>query len=106
MFLDDDVGHLGIGKIQRERLPLLAVVERYVDAVLASRVQEARPLHILAHGVHIVVVFDPCDDLFPRLAVVVGFEDVRLPIVLQVVLDGDVGGARLMRRRVHDAHAR
>src|SRR5206468_9807932 len=104
--LDDDVRNLRVGKVQRERLPPLTIVERDVDAVFGPRVEEARAPGVLTHRVHVIVVSDAGDDLLPALSVIVGLEDVRLAVVLQVVLHGDVRRAGLVRRRVDDAYPR
>src|SRR5258708_4914358 len=87
MLLDNDVGDLRVRELQRKRLPVVAGVEGNVNAVLGAGVQEARPLWILADGVHVVRVPDAGDNRSPRPAEIAGLEEVRLAIILQVVLD-------------------
>jgi hypothetical protein len=47
--LDREIGDGHDGEVERERLPVEAVVERDVDPGLGPDVQEAPPLHVLAN---------------------------------------------------------
>ena len=102
---DHDIGDLRIGQIEREGLPLRAIVEGNVDAVLGAGEQQALAAGIFAHGVHEIVFGDAVDDLGPGLAVVGGLEDVGLAVVVLIILHRHVGGAGIVRRGVDQADA-
>ncbi len=68
--LNHDIGNLHVRQIEREGLPMGAIVERNVDAVLGAGEQQALAHRIFAHGVHEIVFGNAVDDLGPGLAVV------------------------------------
>ena len=88
-----DVRDLRVGKIERQRLPVVAIIKRNVDAMLGARIQKSRAFGIFAHSVNVVVAANAVDDLLPRLAVVAGLVDVRRAIVLQIILHRNIRGS-------------
>ena len=98
--LDPDVRDRHVGQVQRQRLPVIAVVVRDVEAVLRAGVEQAAARRILADGVHVVLRGDAGDDLRPRLAEVTRPEDVGREVAEQRLLDRDVGAAGLEARGV------
>src|SRR5215472_14749 len=79
---DDEIGDLRIGQVQREGLPLRAVVEGNVDSVFRAGEEQTAAAGIFTDGVNEIVVGDAVDDLAPCFAVVVGLEDVGVAIVV------------------------
>src|SRR5205814_6990559 len=104
--LDQKVGDLHVGKIQRQGSPVVAVVPRDVDTVLGAGIEKAAAFGILAHGMHEVVTANAANDLRPCLSVVMGAVKVRSAVVVLIVLGGEVRGARVVRRRVDEADGR
>src|SRR5579864_2022043 len=104
--LHGDAVDRGVGQAARQRLPAPAVVERDVEAVLGAQVEEAAPRRVLAQGMDVGerAARDAVDDRRPGAAVVPGLEDERIAVVDLVQVDGDVGGAGLVARRLDGAH--
>ncbi len=92
--LDDQVVDRRHRQVQLQRLPLAAVVERDVDALLGSGEEQSRALGIDADGMNIVIRGNAVHQLGPGLAEVGGLEDVGGEVVHLVPFDGHVSGAR------------
>src|SRR6185503_1410254 len=105
VILDDDVGDLYVGKVERERVPVGAVVPGDVGTVLRSGVQQAGASRVFAHHVDVVVATHPRDDLRPGAAEVMCSIDVGRPVVVLIILGGEIRRGRVMRRRVDHADA-
>ena len=97
--MHDQIAHGRVRKIELQRLPVRARIERDVDAVLGGGVEQARFDGILAHGVH-RVVRQAVDGKLPRLAAVVRDVDVRPQIVEPKSVNRDEGGLVVEARRV------
>ena len=102
--LDDEVADRRYRHVQPQRLPVGAIVERYVDGTLGAGKQQALALGIFAHGVDRLAVRNAVDDLGPGLAAVVRAEDVRPQVVEAQRVDCRVGGQRSEASGVHDRH--
>jgi hypothetical protein len=88
------------GRFMLQRLPMVAVVPRDVDAALGSGEEQAFARGIFADGVDGFVVGQAGDDLLPGLAAVVGAVDIRMQVVEAEAVDGSVGGCLIEMRGV------
>src|SRR5205085_540027 len=79
------------------------VIERDENADFGPGKQKAFSFRVLANSANISAVRNPVHDRAPRLAEVVSLVDVRLEIVETMSIYRNVGGVRVMRRRVDDA---
>ena len=77
---------------------MTAIIERDVQAVLRSRVEHALAHRILAHNMHIAehALRDVAAQPVPRLAEVGRLVDVRIAIVDEMRVDGDVRSRRVV----------
>src|SRR5580658_10296605 len=67
-------------KIQLERLPMIAIVPRDIDAAFGSGKKQSLAHGIFAHGVDGLVLRQAGDDLLPRLSAVVRTIDIRMQV--------------------------
>ena len=100
--VDVEIAHRRVRKIQLQRLPHVAVVERNRDGALASRVEQTRHLRIGAYRVHRFVARQAVRDLRPVSAAVVRTIHPWVQIVQAETVDGDVGAVVIEARRVDD----
>ena len=88
-----------VGKIELQRLPGVAVVERHVHHALRTSEQEPRLLRVLAdhpgEAAARLVRGQAVHDRRPSLAVVVSAEEVRLVVAGLVQVGRHVGGRRI-----------
>src|SRR6266511_3229730 len=77
----DQVADRGRGHIQSQRLPMLAVVKRYVDGLFRARVEQTFAQRVFAHYVDYAAVGNAVGVVFPGLAAVARAIDVRSQIV-------------------------
>ncbi len=105
-FLDGEIVNWNDRQVATQRLPVGAVVERYPDPSLRSRVQEARALWVLAQDASELCCGNSVRDRRPRRAVVVGLVQVRLHVVELVPVGRDIRRARREIRRVDHRDAR
>ena len=87
-----DIAHRRCGQVQTERLPVIAVVEGYVDGAFGSGEEHALTFRVLANGIDVFVVGNAVDDLGPGLAAVAGAQDVRPQVVEAQRVDSCIGG--------------
>ena len=98
-----DRGHR---QVELQRLPVVAVVERDVDAELGAGEEQPRADLVLANRVHVGAVRDPAVDLLPAPAAVLRAVDVRVEVVELVGVDGRVRLVWIRARRLdHRDHA-
>ena len=76
-----EVTDRGRREVEAQRLPVVTVVERHVDAPLRPGEEERASSRVLAHGVDHLVPGDPLDPFRPRLTAVPGAVDVRVQVV-------------------------
>ena len=100
-----DVVYRRIRQTVLQRLPVVAVVERHVEAVLRAGVEQAAARRILAYHVGVIVGRNAGDDLRPGAAEVVGPEQVRGKVLQQRLLDRHVCRPRIRSRRINLADA-
>ena len=85
-----------VGEIELQRLPIVAVVERDVHPALGAHEQQPRLLRVGAdhagEAATGLIGGQAGDDCRPRLAVVVGAEEVRLVVARAVQVGRDVSG--------------
>ncbi len=79
--------------VQAQGLPVIAVIERDVNALFSSRVQQNFANGILAHHAHEIDVANAADGLLPGLTKIMGTENVRMQVVEAVAIDRGVRGA-------------
>src|SRR5450755_2220466 len=89
-------------QVQLQRLPMCPVVERYIDAELGARVQQAFPLWVLAHRAHVGTLRYTGNNPRPGLASIMGLVNERLQIIELVPVDGGECSSRIMRGRLND----
>ena len=102
--LNDQITNWCRRKIELQRLPALAIVERNVDAGFRAGKQQAFAHSVFAHGMHVSSCGNSVDDLSPRFAEVVRAIDVRRDVVHLVTVDRDVSSRGVMRRSVDQTH--
>ena len=92
--LDGEPGDGGVGQVELQGVPVLAVVEGEEDAVLGGGVEEAGAGGVLLDAVDGAEkgVGDAAADGGPGGAVVGGFVDEGIVVALEVVVGGEVGG--------------
>ncbi len=74
--LDDQIDHRDVGKAWVQLLPHSPIVVRNVDPVLRCGVEQPLAVRVLSDRMHVGVLTNATHDVAPRLAVVVGSEDV------------------------------
>ena len=100
---DFDVRDLQVGQVERDGLPNSTVVEGHVGRVLRAGVQQSCSLGIFFDCTHEVIRADAVHNELPRLAVVLGLEDVGAHVLQFVLLGGQIRLARSMRRHLDQA---
>ena len=97
--LDLDVVHRHRRHVQVQAAPLLAVVDRGVNARLGSDEEESLAHRVLADGPGDLILREVAVEAFPGLAVVRRLQQVgRIVVRLAVAGDGEVDGGRVVRR--------
>ncbi len=96
---EDVVGAYG-GIVGHELLPLLAAVERNVQAELGADVEQILVLRILADDLYVAERRQVARDALERRAVIARDEDVGLEIVVAVAVHRHVGRPAVEVRRV------
>ncbi len=91
--VDRQVAHGGMGKIQLQRLPVIAIVEGYVNGSLAPGEKQAFANGIFAHHVGCGVSRQTFIDFLPGFAKVAGAVNVRVQVIETERIDGRVSGA-------------
>src|SRR5439155_1185322 len=86
---------------EREALPVIARVERYVNAPLGPRVEQPAPHRILPHRVDDLVRRYSLNDVGPRPTAIFGAEDVGVEVVETEAVHGGVDGEGIDVRRLH-----
>src|SRR6476469_2122505 len=98
--LDDQVVYRHCRQVAPERLPVTPIVEAEPHAALGAYVQEPPSCRVLAYNMRELVPRDAGVDLRPRGAVVGGLEKIRLVVVHQLTVAGEVRSARRDGRRI------
>ena len=92
IIVNPQVAHRGVRQIELQRLPVIAVIERYPHARLGSREEQALAHGILAYGIDGRVVRESARDQPPHLPSVVRAINVRAQIINAETADGSVCG--------------
>ena len=88
-----EVAHRRHRHVEPERLPVVAVVKRDVDAALGSCNQQPASHRIFLDDVHVFPARKTALDRLPGSAHVASAIDVRLKVLELVTIDAGVGGA-------------
>ncbi len=99
--LHDQVADRGRGKVQTERLPVVAIVVGEVDAAFRAGKEQPAALRVFPHHVDVLVPRDAVGDFLPGLAVVACPVNVRAQIVEPDRVYRRVGAFRIEMARVH-----
>src|SRR5215472_5649585 len=98
--LNLNVAYADCGKIDGQRLPLLAAVETEVNRRASSGEEQIGVVGILAHALDVLVLRQAGGELGPMLAEVGGLVDVRMEIIPVEAARGDVSRATFGVRRL------
>lgn len=84
-----------VRQVGLHRLPVLAAVEREVEAVLGAGEEQSAAHRVLADAMSVAehAMGNAIGDSSPGLAVVGGLEEEKIAIVHLMAIHGDVGGA-------------
>src|SRR6266498_994934 len=93
--VDVQIAHRAGGEIEPQRLPMVAVVERNVNAAFGTREQQAATLGVFPYDVHDFIRRYSLYDLLPRLSAVPCAGDVGRQIVEPEAVDSSVGSQRV-----------
>ena len=99
--MHDEIADRRARQVQRQRPPVVAVVERHVDLALGAGEQQPARLRILAHDVDGRVGREAARDQRPALAAVARPVDQGRQIVDAEARHREVGGRRAEMRRVN-----
>src|SRR5580704_17191908 len=89
--VNDDVANRGDGHVELKRLPMIAVIERDVDAQLGRSIEQAFLLGVFLDGVYKCAFGNSIDRVLPRFAAVVCAVDVRAIVGEAMTIDGSIG---------------
>ena len=104
-----DVSDGGARQVRLQRLPMVAIVERYVDAMLGARIQQSPAHRILPHHVHRLhrpAIGEAIRDQCPGRATIARAIDIRAWIIDPVPVDGEIGDPHVVVGWLHDSDLR
>ena len=101
VLMHDKVSNGGCGKVEAQRLPLVPIIERNIDAAFRSSKEQALAVPIFPHCIDRFVVGKPTHDFLPGAASVVRAEDVRTQIVKTESVHRHVNGLRIEVGGIH-----
>src|ERR1700733_3036468 len=78
--MDNNVAHTRDRHVVLQRLPMLSVVKRNINAKLSSRIKKPLRLRVLLYGVHISPLRNTGNDILPALATVMRPKNIRLVV--------------------------
>src|SRR5271156_6446725 len=81
VMMNDEVADRRCRQIHSQRLPMIAVVPRDIDAAFGAGKEKSLALGISAYGVDGLVVGQAADNLLPRLSTIVRAVDIRMQVV-------------------------
>ena len=90
---DHEIVYRGSRQIQFQRPPVRPIVEGNVDAVFGASIEQSALFGIFADGAHETAVGNSVGELRPGLAIVGGFVDIRLQIVVLMAIHRNVSGS-------------
>ena len=96
--MDCEIANSGDRQIQLQRLPVIAIVKRYIDAEFGSGEEEAFGLRVFAHGAQECRRSDAVRDQLPGRAIVARSINVRRLIVDAAAIDGCISDSRIEMR--------
>src|SRR5262249_56699615 len=97
---DRDVPDRADGQVHLERLPMVAIVEGDVDALLRPGVEKPPALRIFADDVDVAADGNSLSDRRPRLSAVPRAVDVRADVVQAIAVHGGIDRGRVDARRL------
>ena len=107
LLLHHEPVHRCVRQVHLQRLPVLAIVERHVGAVLGAEIEQPALDRIFAHAMRVAQhrVRDAVRDQFPRCAEISRLVDEGISVVHLMKLDRDVCRAGVVARRLDVADA-
>ncbi len=99
--MDNQIANGSGRKVEAQRLPVIAVVERDIHRVLGAGEKKAFAFRIFANRVYRCIVGKSVDNFLPALAAVMRAVDIRAEIIQAEPVYRSIGGGRIEVRRIH-----
>src|ERR1700676_2999082 len=100
--MDHEVAHRGVGQVELQRLPVVAIVERNEYRALRTCEEQTFALGIFAHHIARAARRNALRDFRPRLAEVARPINMRTQVVKAKAVDGNVSGSGIEMRSLDD----